>query len=211
MSERKLKAGYVKGVMRVAKGPKSDPVIADRSLGYLKFEEATTGNVYEWWPENLAPGECFEEEVAEPPVAVKYVRVKGKCPCGCGWSFGFVTDAAGKPSCIEKEGEPIYLPPEEWEVVNMAETEAGVDLAKAARLSRNEILEPFLKLTFLANCVGGRVIRIVVDRKMLELVRGLFDCDDIAPTGEGGFKVVRCVLEDKETRLLGIEFTEQGD
>jgi hypothetical protein len=51
---RKLKAGYGRGMIHI------DPIETD-SDGIVRtviFSEEDN----DWWPENLAPAECFEEE-----------------------------------------------------------------------------------------------------------------------------------------------------
>jgi len=78
-------------------------------------------------------------------------------------------------------------------------------------VQQQEILDALLALMRQADCVGGKVVKIIMDKPMFEATRKLSDYDTFAPPGSGREgQVDRVVNEDKEFKLIGIQFTQEG-
>ena len=86
------------------------------------------------------------------------------------------------------------------------------DIATAFPTQQKKILASLLALMCQADCVGGSVLRIVMDPKMFSATRHLLDQDTFAPPGSGREgQIDHVVNKDDEFRLLGIQITREGE
>ena len=77
---------------------------------------------------------------------------------------------------------------------------------------QQKIWEVLLKLKYRAECEGGQVLKIIMDKPMFEATRKLLDYDTFYPPGTGREgQIVRVVNTDREFELIGIQFTQEGE
>ena len=82
-------------------------------------------------------------------------------------------------------------------------------------VQQKAILDALLELMCQADCVGGKVAKIIMDKPMFEATRKLLDYDTFCLPGteEKGQpdNIVHVVNTDREFKLVGIQITQEGE